>query len=153
VQLGFFSVIFAVFSLMGQYEEFNDKGLLHGYNFLTWVIVIVSASGGLLVALVIKYCDNIIKGFATAFGIVVTSVISFLFLGSELSIPFICGAANVISSIFIYSGGEIRTPAKTQAGEKEKEANSKDDFAVNVEESIGLMEISTSESIHPTKAK
>jgi hypothetical protein len=134
VQLGFFSVIFAVFSLMGQYEEFNDKGLLHGYSYLTWAIIITLACGGLLVALVIQYCDSIIKGFATATGIILTSVLSYVFLHGEIGIPFICGSANVISSIFIFNGGENNeseeSPENSDQIVKEENEDEDEDIAL-----------------------
>ena len=38
------------------------QGVLHGFNQLTWLVVCNQAFGGLLVAVVIKYADNIIKG-------------------------------------------------------------------------------------------
>jgi len=67
------------------------------------MIVFISAAGGLLVALVVKYADNIIKGFATAIAIVLTSTLSFMLVENEFSLLFAVGAANVILSIFIYS--------------------------------------------------
>lgn len=39
------------------------------------------AFGGLVVAAVVKYADNILKGFATSVSIVVSSLVSFYFLG------------------------------------------------------------------------
>ena len=41
----------------------------------------LQAFGGLVVAAVVKYADNILKGFATSVSIVVSSLVSFYFLG------------------------------------------------------------------------
>ena len=41
---------------------FNFQGILHGFNTIAWIVVLNQAFGGLLVAIVIKYADNIIKG-------------------------------------------------------------------------------------------
>ena len=38
------------------------KGILHGFNSMAWIVVTNQAFGGLLVAVVIKYADNIVKG-------------------------------------------------------------------------------------------
>lgn len=38
--------------------------------------VLLNSLGGLVVAMVVKYADNVIKGFATSVSIVVTAVVS-----------------------------------------------------------------------------
>ena len=40
----------------------REKGILHGFDTLAYAVVMNQAFGGLLVAVVIKYADNIIKG-------------------------------------------------------------------------------------------
>lgn len=39
------------------------------------------AYGGLVIALVVKYADNILKGFAVSLSIITSSLISYWFLG------------------------------------------------------------------------
>lgn len=51
----------------------HDKGILF--------VNLFQAFGGLVVAAVVKYADNILKGFATSLSIVVSSFVSFYFLG------------------------------------------------------------------------
>ena len=43
-------------------RQLQEKGFLFGYNNLVWAVVANQACGGLLVAMVIKYADNILKG-------------------------------------------------------------------------------------------
>lgn len=43
-------------------------------------VVCVQALGGLIVAMVIKYADNILKGFATSLSIIISALISYLVL-------------------------------------------------------------------------
>lgn len=38
-----------------------SKGMMVGFDSLVWIIVLVYAVGGLTVAVVIKYADNILK--------------------------------------------------------------------------------------------
>ncbi len=38
------------------------QGFFYGYTPFVWYVVVLNATGGLLVALVIKYADNILKG-------------------------------------------------------------------------------------------
>ena len=40
----------------------------------------LQAFNGLVIATVVKYADNILKGFATSISIIISSVISFYFL-------------------------------------------------------------------------
>ncbi|KAG0729506.1 UDP-N-acetylglucosamine transporter [Chionoecetes opilio] len=80
-----------------------SKGFLHGYDTYVWYLVILNATGGLLVALVVKYADNILKGFATSLAIVLSTIASALFLGFVLTVQFAFGTSLVIASVFLYS--------------------------------------------------
>jgi UDP-sugar transporter A1/2/3 len=40
----------------------------------------MQAAGGITVAVVMKYADNILKGFATSLSIILSSFVSFFFL-------------------------------------------------------------------------
>lgn len=54
---------------------------------------ILQAFGGLVVAAVVKYADNILKGFATSVSIVVSSLVSFHFLNDFKPtkwVPLLC---------------------------------------------------------------
>lgn len=46
------------------------------YNYAVWMAVLLNSMGGLVVAMVVKYADNVIKGFATSISVVVTAVVS-----------------------------------------------------------------------------
>lgn len=75
---------------------------IYRYDWFVWYLVILQATGGLLVAMVVKYADNILKGFATSLAIVVACVASILFFDFQLSLQFSLGTMLVISSIFLY---------------------------------------------------
>lgn len=63
----------------------------------------MQAVGGLLVAVVVKYADNILKGFATSFAIILSCVVSLYLFNFVLSIQFIVGASLVMLAIYFYS--------------------------------------------------
>lgn len=77
---------------------------LKGFEASTWAIVVVNGIGGLLVAAVIKFADNIWKGFATAGAIVLTGIVApLLDLGPAPSLLLLAGGALVIFSILLYA--------------------------------------------------
>lgn len=61
-----------------------------------------NAFGGLLVAVVIKYADVIMKNFAASGSIVVTAIVSVVLLGSSVNGLFAVGVALVIYAMFLY---------------------------------------------------
>lgn len=73
-------------------------------DFLTWVIIILHAYGGILVSLVIKYADSIVKAFATSISIVVTVVFSLLFF-EDFSFTWGYGLGSIFVgySVYMYS--------------------------------------------------
>ncbi|AIN97220.1 UDP-galactose transporter [Leishmania panamensis] len=65
---------------------------------LTWVLVSIHALGGLLVAVVVKYADNILKGFANGIAVIISGMMSSALEGYEPSLAFVLGSALVIGS-------------------------------------------------------
>lgn len=104
-QLAIISSIFALSAVcINDYTAVAEKGFFHGYTKATWSVVLLQAFGGLCVSLVMKYADNILKGFATTISIILSSVCSFYifddFLPNSL---FYSGATFVVSSTLLYS--------------------------------------------------
>ena len=54
----------------------TTQGFFFGYTELVWTVVMLQSLGGLLVAAVIKYADNILKGFSTAGSILLSCIAS-----------------------------------------------------------------------------
>lgn len=104
IQLGIFSIFFSLLAMMlKDGDEIFEVGMCYGYNTLTWIVILNQALGGLFVAMVVKYADNILKGFATSISIIFSSVLSFWLFEFQPTSEFIAGALLVISSVYIYS--------------------------------------------------
>lgn len=93
--------------MMGVYiydgERVKEDGIFQGYNKLTWIVVILQALGGLVIAAVIKYADNILKGFATSVSIILSIMISYFWLQDFIPTSvFFFGALLVIAATFLY---------------------------------------------------
>lgn len=91
-----------------------ENGFFFGYDLFVVYLVAMNATGGLLVAVVVKYADNILKGFACSLAIIISSIISIFLFGFVISMQFVLGAALVISSIFLYGHQPQKAKSKTE---------------------------------------
>lgn len=117
VQLSFLSLPLGIMtSYANDYSAITAKGFFYGYDGYVWYLVVLNAVGGLLVAMVVKYADNILKGFATSLAIVMSTVASVFMFGFVITFQFAVGTAMVIGSIFLYSHEPKKPPANPMVG-------------------------------------
>ncbi|KAL7535566.1 hypothetical protein ACHAXR_006575 [Thalassiosira sp. AJA248-18] len=129
VQMAFFSICIA---LINMYRESGERGVtgemdgdnnplvkpfLHGFTAWTWLIVALQAAGGLLVAAVIKYADNVLKGMATGVSVATGTFASTFLFGTTLSVQFGVGAVMILVSVYFFSN---ELPAACGGGKKAK---------------------------------
>lgn len=108
IQMGFFGSIFAALTTyISDRSEVTSHGLFFAYTPMVWTAIFIQSAGGLLVAIVVKYADNILKGFATSLAIVISCILSMFFFNFHLTPLFVLGASLVIFSIFLYSKPEL----------------------------------------------
>ena len=100
VQLSLSSLPFGLITHVINSGTLND--LLKGFDGFVWYLVVLQAAGGLIVAVVVKYADNILKGFATSVAIVISCIASIYIFDFVLTVQFAVGALFVIGSIFLY---------------------------------------------------
>ena len=112
------SVIGIVISSISCYlrdgAELSSRGLFAGYGADVWTVIFLQAAGGMIVATVVKYADNVLKGFATSVSIVLSAVWSaVLFNDVEINSGFLVGASIVIGAVFGfgYQPGAPKTAA------------------------------------------
>ncbi len=107
VELAFFSILFStIFSLLSGSVETTDtvqKPFFHGFTTVTWMLVFLQAGGGLLVAAIVKYADNVVKGLATGVAVVVSTLTSVMLLGMQLRLSFIVGGGMILTSVWAFS--------------------------------------------------
>ncbi|CAF1201930.1 unnamed protein product [Adineta ricciae] len=108
IQLGIFSIIFgSIMMLIQDGTEIQNKGFLFGYTSIVWTTITVQSAGGLLVALVMKHADNILKGFSTSAAIIISCIVSMILFDFQLTNLFALGAFLVVCSIFLYSKPDL----------------------------------------------
>ncbi|KAM9315936.1 CMP-sialic acid transporter [Gastrophryne carolinensis] len=79
-----------------------EKGFFFGYNYLVWFVIFLASVGGLYTSVVVKYTDNIMKGFSAAAAIVISTIASVLLFGLQITLTFSIGALLVCVSIYTY---------------------------------------------------
>ena len=87
--------------------EVKSKGYLYGYTPMVWTAIFAQSAGGLIVALVVKHADNILKGFATSLAIILSCVASMIIFDFKLTPLFALGSLLVICSISLYSKPDL----------------------------------------------
>lgn len=103
IQMGVVSVILAGGGLLyNDMEHITVNGFFYGYRPVVWAAIGVSALGGLLTAVVVKYADNILKAFATSIAIVLSVIISIFLFDKVPTMQFIFGAFLVNLSVYVY---------------------------------------------------
>ena len=98
--MSFFSLP-AAFLLM-QSDAVERRGALAGFNAVVCGVLLLKALGGLIVAAVLKYADNILKNFAVSISIIICYVWG-AWLGNQVTYYEAFGSSIVILSIFLYS--------------------------------------------------
>jgi len=117
VQLSLFSLIPALLPILYaptppgyEHRSFLDIHLRH-FGFWAWATVGIQVFGGLVTAVVIKYSDNILKGFATSLSIVLSFLASVALFDFRISGSFVLGAGVVLCATWMYN-----QPAKAAVG-------------------------------------
>ncbi|XP_039299344.1 UDP-galactose/UDP-N-acetylglucosamine transporter srf-3-like isoform X2 [Nilaparvata lugens] len=115
VQLSCLSMPVALVTcFLTDYDKIIDNGFFFGYDIFVIYLVFLQAGGGLIVAVVVKYGDNILKGFATSAAIVISAVFSVYLFGFEISSEFVLGAILVVLSIIMYNVNTVQKDSVVQ---------------------------------------
>eukprot|EP00118_Oscarella_pearsei_P005679 m.26126 g.26126 ORF g.26126 m.26126 type:complete len:379 (+) comp29136_c0_seq2:45-1181(+) len=104
VQLGLFGIVIGLAGVViKDGSKVAENGFFYGYSFIVAFVIIQQAFGGILVALVVKYADNILKGFATSLAIVISCIVSVYLFDFTITPMFATGAAVVMLATYLYS--------------------------------------------------
>ncbi|KAF7294853.1 hypothetical protein MIND_01023200 [Mycena indigotica] len=107
VQLSLFSLLPALAPVFYLYAAEPQNGwiatLFRNFGGWAWATVSVQVFGGLLTALVIKYSDNILKGFATSLSIVISFMASVALFNFQITFTFLVGSAIVLVATWLYN--------------------------------------------------
>lgn len=112
-QLALCSCVVAIANLLITERNFiATNGLFHDFQPVVYAVILSQAYGGLLIGLVVKYADNILKVFATSISIILSSLVGiFYFAELNFTLNFGVGLVLVLTSTVLYSA----YPAKKKA--------------------------------------
>ncbi|CAK0845549.1 unnamed protein product, partial [Prorocentrum cordatum] len=77
-----------------------EQGFFHGYTAVTLGSIALQGLRGLLIAIAIRYTDNIMKNIATSLSIVLSAVVSAFVFGTQLTAMFLAGASLVNAAAY-----------------------------------------------------
>jgi len=118
VQLSLFSLLPALAPIIVTYGSQMASGfgsflplLFQNFGPWAWATVVVQVLGGLLTAMVIKYSDNILKGFATSLSIVISFLASVALFNFQMTSTFLLGSVVVLVATWLYNSQPKRLTA------------------------------------------
>merc|ERR1711865_371631 len=124
VQLAFWSILTGGVALFmsGDGTKIIEGGLFQGYTPVVWLVVLLQGATGILVALVMKYADNIVKNFSVAMATVIATIASIPLFGTWPTMFFVIGMTFVFASTWVYANNGPTTPppSNDSANESEK---------------------------------
>lgn len=109
VQLSLFSLLPALAPVLFSHASSIGPGagwvsvMFRNFGAWAWATVAVQVFGGLVTAMVIKYSDNILKGFATSLSIVISFLASVLLFDFNITFTFILGSSIVLIASWLYN--------------------------------------------------
>jgi len=107
VQLSTFGLVIALATaFVKDGSAIVSNGFFQGYTPVVLTVITLQAGGGLVVAAIIKYADNILKSFATAMSIVSSTLISAWVFDFSISSLFVVGCLIQFTAIWLYSRKE-----------------------------------------------
>ncbi|KAK4988907.1 UDP-galactose transporter Gms1 [Elasticomyces elasticus] len=122
VQLSFYSLFPALF--IGVFfkdgAEIAKSGFFVGYNWVVWTAICCQALGGVVVALVVNYADNIAKNFATSISIVISCLASVWFFNFQITFTYVAGTIVVLLATYLYSSQDRTRPPPIRIADYEK---------------------------------
>ncbi|KAH9005041.1 nucleotide-sugar transporter-domain-containing protein [Lactarius hatsudake] len=107
VQLSLFSLAPALVPVLYGPPVPNSHGffadLLKNFGGWAWATVLIQVFGGLVTAVVIKYSDNILKGFATSLSIILSFLASMILFNFRITPSFLIGSSTVLVATWLYN--------------------------------------------------
>jgi UDP-sugar transporter A1/2/3 len=104
VQLATYSIVMAFGTVVSKdFSRVVNEGPFVGMSASAFFVVVLQAAGGLMIAVVVRYTDNIAKAFATSISVIISCIISIFFFDFHPPVIFFFGAMLVGMAVRFYS--------------------------------------------------
>ena len=98
-QLGFYSILIYAFLILSD----NNGMPFSNWTAMAYILSVLGAFGGLLVALSIKYGDSVLKTLAISGSIIYANIVDHIFLGGPLDPQMLLSAIIVVIAVLNYN--------------------------------------------------
>ncbi len=128
IHLSCYGIIFNTVTFIAtNFDTLDSVEFFQGYDSVMIVLIGIQSFGGLLVAVVIKYAGNILKGFATALSIACSYTFSMVFLSVPTTVSFVLSVAMVIAATILYGRPKVQLwPKLPPPGSAQEDINAND---------------------------
>ncbi|KAJ3168460.1 hypothetical protein HDU88_001342 [Geranomyces variabilis] len=105
VQLSMYSAAMAlvVGVILVDGQKSPPPRLFENFNEWTWLVVILQAASGLVISVVLKYANTILKNFAASVAIVFSSILSYFTIGFTYTPHFVLGTMMIFLATYLYT--------------------------------------------------
>ncbi|POM78421.1 UDP-N-acetylglucosamine transporter [Phytophthora palmivora] len=77
-------------------------GMFDAYSVWTVVVIVVNSIGGIFMACILKYLDNIACVYSHSMAMMLTTLLSMIFFSFSPSLEFACGLGVLVISMYLY---------------------------------------------------
>lgn len=115
IQLYTWGILFnAVGVFLKDRRRLASRGMLTGYEFWAWSVVLCNALNGLAISAVLKYADNIARVYAHAIAMVVTMLASIQLFDAHATPQLVIAVLLVATSTLQYNLPKVRVATRCQ---------------------------------------
>ncbi|GFH53975.1 hypothetical protein CTEN210_10451 [Chaetoceros tenuissimus] len=100
-------VVLGLYAFTKDFKEITQNGFFHNYDIAAFCSSLNSAVGGLIVAAVLKFANSVLKGYATAVSVVLTTIASNIMFGTQMSLFFVMGSVNCCMAVLLYNASGL----------------------------------------------
>ncbi|GMF33327.1 unnamed protein product [Phytophthora fragariaefolia] len=135
LQMFGFGVLFNALGLIVDGKVLIHEGFFHGYNGWAVGVAVVNSIGGISMACILKYLDNIACVYSHSMAMMLTAFFSMMFFAFSPSVEFACGLGVLVISMYLYHHPLAQVPIDP---ERFSETNGDDDAVSTSHPSLQL---------------